>query len=67
MAFYNQLSMNHKQLSLFLKIRRKGRDQQELQYLFPSLYGNKAVTRNTKGVFKEYDRHYKSKSYIKHI
>ena len=38
------------------KIRLKGRDEQELQHLFPSLYGNKAVTRNTIAVFNAYDK-----------
>jgi hypothetical protein len=56
MAVFNQLSLNHKQLDLFLKIRRKGRKEQELQYLFPSVYGCKAVTRNTKGQRKQSER-----------
>lgn len=51
-----QLSLSHSQLALFLKIRRKGRDEQERQFLFSGLYGNKAVTKYTKGVYKMYDR-----------
>ncbi len=38
------------------RIYLKGRDEQELQTLFPSLYGNNAVTKNTKGSFKNHDR-----------
>jgi hypothetical protein len=66
-SVFEQISLSHSQIALFLKIKRKGRDQQEIQYLFPSLYGSKAVTKNTKGIFAEYDRHSRSKSYIKHL
>lgn len=45
------------------RIMLKGRDEQELQILFPSLYGNKAITKQTKGAFKN---HYRSNhNYIK--
>jgi hypothetical protein len=54
MSVFNQISLNHSQLALFLKIRRKGRDEQERQYLFSGLYGNKALTRYAKGIFKQY-------------
>jgi adenine-specific DNA methylase len=50
-------------LSLIKKISLKGRDEQELQYLFPSLYGSKAVTRNTKGLYKHFDRRHR-KSFL---
>lgn len=56
MAFFNQISMNHNQIALFNKIKRKGRDQQEGQYLFPSLYGNKAVTKRTRGMYAHMER-----------
>jgi len=48
------------------KISLKGRDEQELQFLFPSLYTRKAVTRNTIGIFNQFDRrHYgRAKTYI---
>lgn len=61
MNLFNQISMTHSQILLFNKIKRKGRDEQERQYMFPSLYGNKAVSKRTKGIFKEFDnRHYKN-------
>lgn len=66
-SVFEQISLSHKQIELFNKIKRKGRDEQEIQYLFPSLYGSKAVTRRTKGIFREYERHNRSKCYIKHI
>lgn len=53
---WEQISMNHRQLALMLKIRRKGRDEQERQYLFSGLYGSKAVTKNTRGLYKMYER-----------
>lgn len=48
------LSGRYPNLSLTKKIRAKGRDEQELQYLFPSLYGNKRVTKNTIKAYREF-------------
>jgi hypothetical protein len=48
--------MTTNQHRLISKIRTKGWNQQERQYLFPSLYGQKAVTRNTRGQFATFER-----------
>lgn len=45
------------------RIKTKGWNEQERQYLFPSLYGNKAVTRNTRGQFVNFDRQLKRGKY----
>lgn len=45
-----------KKQSLIAKIKTKGWNEQERQYLFSGLYGNKAVTKNTIGQFKTFDR-----------
>lgn len=45
-----------KRYSLHAKIKNKGYHEQERQYLFPSLYGSKSVTRNTMGQYKTFDR-----------
>jgi hypothetical protein len=58
--------LTSRQIELFKKIKRKGRDQQEIQYLFPSLYGSNAVTRQTKGIFASYER-IERRCYIKYI
>lgn len=50
------LATRYQQSTLNNKIRLKGRDEQELQYLFPSLYGNKAVTKNTNNIFKTFEK-----------
>jgi hypothetical protein len=55
-SLFEQISMNSKQIALFNKIRRKGRNEQELQYLFPSVYGSHAVTRNTIGQRRQSDK-----------
>lgn len=61
------LAHRYEKSNLNNKIRLKGRDEQELQYLFPSLYGGNAVTKNTKGVFKQFDRKISKKVYISHL
>ncbi len=55
-SIFEQISMNHRQLELMLNIRRKGRDEQERQYLFSGLYGNNAVSKATIGIYKMYER-----------
>ena len=47
------------QKKLFAEIRRKGNKEQEKQFLFPTLYGNKAVTRNTIGEWRHMDNRIK--------
>jgi hypothetical protein len=61
------LASRYEKSNLNNKIRLKGRDEQELQYMFPSLYGHKAVTKNTKGVFTQFDRKISKKVYIPHL
>lgn len=41
---------------LIKKIRTKGWNEQERQYLWPSVYGSKALTRNTIGQFITFHR-----------
>lgn len=53
---FNQISLTHRQIDLFNKIKRKGRDEQESQYLFPGLYGQKALTKREKGAWKNFER-----------
>lgn len=53
---FNQISLTHRQIELFNNIKRKGRDEQESQYLFPGLYGQKALTRAEKGAWKNFER-----------
>lgn len=48
---FNQISLTHRQILLFNKIKRKGRDEQESQYLFPGLYGQKALTKRERGAW----------------
>jgi hypothetical protein len=43
-------------MSIFKVINTRGYYEQEKQYLFPALYGNKAVTRQTKGMYKHFHR-----------
>lgn len=61
------LAGRYEKSNLTDKIRLKGRDEQELQYMFPSLYGYKAVTKNTRGVFAQFDRKISKKVYITHL
>lgn len=61
------LANRYEKSNLNNKIRLKGRDEQELQYMFPSLYGHKAVTKNTKGVFAQFDKYISKKVYITHL
>lgn len=56
---FNQISLTHRQIELFNKIKRKGRDEQERQYLYSGLYGNKAVTKNEIGIYKQYENKFK--------
>lgn len=53
---FNQISLTHRQIELFNNIKRKGRDEQERQYLFPGLYGQKALTRSERGAWKNFER-----------
>lgn len=53
---FNQISLTHRQILLFNKIKRKGRDEQESQYLFPGLYGQKALTKRERGAWKNFER-----------
>lgn len=48
-ARYNKIALNK-------KIMLKGRDEQELQHLFPSLYGNNAVTKRTIDLFNRFNK-----------
>jgi hypothetical protein len=50
---FNQISLTHRQIELFNKIKTKGRYEQEKQYLFSGLYGNKALTKNEVGAWKQ--------------
>lgn len=50
-------------IDLLKKIKAKGSYEQEKQYLFPALYSNKAVTRNTRGEFSQFDRNLKQGKY----
>lgn len=43
-------------MNIFKVIEIKGFYEQEKQYLFPSLYGHKSVTRNTRGMYKHFHR-----------
>jgi len=49
------------------KINYKGRDEQERSFMFPALYGNKALTRNTAGNYATFDRKNYSKRKRKQI
>lgn len=55
--------MNPNQKDLLSRIRTRGWNEQEKQYLFPSLYGRKAVTKNTIGIFVTFDRQLKRGKY----
>lgn len=61
------LANRYDKSTLFNKIRLKGRDEQELQFMFPSLYGNKAVSKRTKGTFKQFDKRIGKKVYIPYL
>jgi hypothetical protein len=58
---FNQISLTHRQIELFNKIKTKGRYEQEKQYLFSGLYGNKALTKNEVGAWKQLENKLKSK------
>lgn len=51
--------------NLIKRIKAKGWQEQELQYRAPSVYGNKAVTKRTKGLFKQYEITKKKFNYSK--
>lgn len=59
---FNQISLTHSQIILFNKIKRKGRDEQERQYLFPTLYGQKALNRAEIGAWKQFENKLKRKT-----
>jgi hypothetical protein len=59
---FNQISLTHSQILLFNKIKNKGRHEQEKQFLFPTLYGSKAVTRNEKGAWKQVENYLNKKT-----
>ncbi len=61
------LAHRYEKSTLNNRIRLKGRDEQELQYLFPTLYGSNAVTKQTKGVFKQFDKRISKKVYIPYL
>ena len=63
MQVFPLLIVRYGQSTLIKRIMYRGRDEQELQYLFPSLYGNKAVTNNTKGQYLTFDRQLKRGKY----
>jgi hypothetical protein len=44
--------MRYDDLNHFKGIRSKGWREQERQYLFHSVFGNKALTKNAKGLYK---------------
>lgn len=44
-------------MNLHVKINTKGRDEQEKQYLFPALYGQKALNRNEIGVWVNMEKY----------
>jgi hypothetical protein len=48
-------TFTEKQIKLFKMIETKGRLEQERQYLFLVYDGSKAVTRRTRGMYKEFD------------
>ena len=41
------------------KINSKGNAEQEKSYLFAGLYNNKALTKHTKGNYKQFERNLK--------
>jgi len=43
-------------MNLHKEINRKGRNEQESQFLFPGLYGVKAVTKRERGAWKQLER-----------
>jgi len=51
-------------MNLNKAIQAKGFYEQENQYLFPALYGNKAVTKQTIGMYKHFDREIKKRDKI---
>jgi hypothetical protein len=66
-TFNLNLARRYEKSTLTNKIRLKGRDEQELQYMFPSLYGYKAVTKNTKGIMKQFHKKVTKKTYIPYL
>lgn len=63
MQVFPLLIVRYGKSTLIKRIMYRGRDEQELQHLFPSLYGNKAVTKNTKGQYLTFDRQLKRGKY----
>lgn len=59
---FNQISLTHSQIILFNKIKRKGRDEQERQYLFPTLYGQKALSKTEIGAWKQFENEVKKRT-----
>lgn len=63
---YNHLmsfSQSLNRSNLINRIRIKGWCEQERQYNAPSVYGNKAVTKKTRGMYKQYkknNKHYRN-------
>jgi hypothetical protein len=60
---YPLLARRYPASKLMNRILFRGRDEQELQYLFPSLYGGNAVTKNTAGQYKTFNRQLKRGKY----
>ncbi len=58
---YNNQPITGRKLPLSKKIFLKGRDEQELQHLFPSLYGSHAVTKNTRSMYAAFDKRFNVK------
>jgi len=48
-------------MNLHVKINTKGRDEQEKQYLFPGLYGQKALHKNEIGAWLQMEKYLKNK------
>jgi hypothetical protein len=55
--------MTNKQKALLVKIKTKGNNEQEKQYLFPSLYGDKALTKREAGAWKQLENHLNSNTF----
>lgn len=64
---YPLLATRYAGAKLINRILYRGRDEQELQYLFPTLYGCNAVTRNTAGQYKTFNRQLRRGKYAVHF
>lgn len=64
-SIFNQISLTHNQILLLNKIKRKGKDEQEKQFLFSGLYGAKALTKQEKGSWKQLENIIKRKTISK--